>query len=78
MSDNLMPQIVKSTAKRIDPLHAVQNLSLRELSTESGVSKSQLSNIMAERQIQNIYTLYSICSALNIPLSDFFSFDDKS
>ena len=77
MPDSCMPQVVKLSAKRIDQLREAQNLSLRDLANKSGVSKSQISNIILEKQIPNIYTLANICSALNISLSDFFNFDDN-
>ena len=77
MSENSMPYIIKNIAQRIDSLRTDNKLSLRELANKSGVSKSQIANIIAERKIPNIYTLSCICNALNISLSDFFDFDES-
>ena len=77
MSDNFMPEIVKTIAKRLDSLRIDNNLSLRDLANKSGVSKSQIANIISERKIPNIYTLSCLCNALNITLSDFLDFDES-
>ena len=57
-------------------LFTSQNLSIRALTKKSGISKSQLSDIMLGNKIPNIYTLHLICTALGISLSDFFDFED--
>ena len=72
-----MPEIVKTIAKRLDSLRTYNNMSLRDLANKSGVSKSQIANIISERKIPNIYTLSCLCNALNITLSDFFDFDES-
>jgi transcriptional regulator with XRE-family HTH domain len=59
-------------------LRTAQNLSMRVLAKKSGISKSQLSDIILGNKIPNVYTLHLICTALGIPLSDFFNFDDNT
>ena len=76
MIDNYTPTIIKNVANRIDLLRTEQNLSLRDLAIKSGISKSQLSDIILGNKIPNVYTLHLICNALSISLSDFFDFDD--
>ena len=76
MIDNFTPEIVKSTARKIDMLRNVENLSLRDLARKSGVSKSQLYDIISGNKIPNIYTLSLICNALKVSLSDFFNNDE--
>ena len=76
MIDQYTPTIIKNIATRIDLLRGEQNLSIRDLDKKSGISKSQLSDIMLGNKIPNVYTLYLICTALGISLSDFFDFDD--
>lgn len=77
MIENYTPTIIKNVAIRIDLLRAEQNLSLRDLALKSGISKSELSNIILGNKIPNVYTLHLICNALSISLSDFFDFDDN-
>jgi transcriptional regulator with XRE-family HTH domain len=77
MIDNYTPTIIKNVATRIDLLRTKQNLSLRNLALKSGISKSQLSDIILGNKIPNVYTLHLICNTLSISLSDFFGFDDN-
>ena len=49
---------------------------LEVIAKKSGISKSQLSDIILGNKIPNVYTLYLICTALSISLSDFFDFED--
>ena len=74
MIDNYTPTIIKNVANRIDLLRTEQNLSLRDLALKSGISKSELSNVILGNKIPNIYTLHLICNALSISLSDFFNY----
>ena len=76
MIDQYTPMIIKNIATRIDLLRTEQNLSTRDLAKKSGISKSQLSDIILGNKIPNVYTLHLICTALGISLSDFFDFDD--
>ena len=76
MIDQYTPTIIKNLATRIDLLRTEQNLSMRDLAKKSGISKSQLSDIILGNKIPNVYTLYLICTALSISLSDSFDFDD--
>jgi transcriptional regulator with XRE-family HTH domain len=75
MIDQYTPTIIKNIATRIDLLRTEQNLSVRDLAKKSGISKSQLSDIILGNKIPNVYTLHLICTALGISLSDFFNFD---
>lgn len=45
---------------------------------KSGISKSQLSDIILGNKIPNVYTLHLICTALGISLSDFFDFENTA
>lgn len=77
MKENFQPNIAKIVARRIDQLRTDSGMSMRDLSKKSGISKSQIANIISERKIPNICTINSICEALNISLSDFFGFDEE-
>ena len=77
MIDNFTPEIIKTTALKIELLRNEQNIPLRELSKKSGISKSQLYDIINGNKIPNIMTLSLICKALNISLSDFFNTDNE-
>ena len=76
MIDQYTPTIIKNIATRIDFLRTEQNLSMRYLAKKSGISKSQLSDIILGNKIPNVHTLHLICTALGISLSDFFDFED--
>ena len=77
MFDTYTPTIIKNVATRIDPLRTEQNLSMRDLAKKSGISKSQLADIILGNKIPTVYTPHLICTALGISLSDFFNFDDS-
>lgn len=77
MIDQYTPTIIKNIATRIDFLRTEQNLSIRDLAKKSGISKSQLSDIILSNKILNVNTLHLICTALGISLSDFFDFDEE-
>ena len=77
MIDTYTPTIIKNLATRINPLRTEQNLSTRDLAKKSGISKSQLADIILGNKIPTVYTLHLICTALGISLSDFFNFDDS-
>ena len=72
MIDQYTPTIIKNIAVRIDLLRTEQNLSIRDLAKKSGISKSQLSDILLGNKNPNVYSLHLICTALGISLSDFF------
>ena len=76
MIDQNTPTIIKNIATRIDFLRTEQNLSMRDLAKKSGISKSQLSDIILGNKIPNVYSLHLICTALGISLSDVFDFED--
>ena len=76
MIDTNTPTIIKNVATRIDLLRTEQNLSMRDLAKKSGISKSQLADIILGNKIPAVYTLHLICTTLGISLSDFFDFDD--
>ena len=71
MIDTYTPTIIKNVATRIDLLRTEQNLSMRDLAKKSGISKSQLSDIILGNKIPNVYILYLICTPLAISLSIF-------
>ena len=77
MIDTHAPTIIKNVATRIDLLRTEQNLSMRDLAKKSGISKSQLADIILGNKIPTVYTLHLFCTALGISLSDFFDFDDS-
>ena len=77
MIDTYTPTIIKNIVTRIDLLRAEQKLSMRDLAKKSGISKSQLADIILGNKIPTVYTLHLICTALGISLSDFFNFDNS-
>lgn len=77
MNNVFNPNIVTNVAGKIDRMRIENNYSMRELAKKSGVSISTMVDIINQKKIPNIYTLNSICNALNVSLSEFFNFDDK-
>jgi putative transcriptional regulator len=51
-----------------------RNLSIRELSVLSGVSKSQINNIENGKQSPTVYTLCCLAEALNVSPYDLFTY----
>lgn len=51
-----------------------RNLSIRELSVLSGVSKSQINNIENGKQNPTVYTLCCLAEALNVSPYDLFTY----
>lgn len=65
------------TGKIIYHLYDIQterNLSIRELSVLSGVSKSQINNIENGKQSPTVYTLCCLAEALNVSPYDLFTY----
>ena len=77
MNSNNTSSIIAITVRRIDTLRAQHGLSIRDLASKSGISKSELSYIISQKTIPNIFTLHSICTALEVSLSDFFNQDEQ-
>ena len=68
--------IIKLTAKRLDYLRTQAGLSVRDLAKRAGIANSAMYSIISGEKVPNILTLHSLCTALNISLSDFFGFDE--
>ena len=77
MTDNFAPDINKLIAERVDKLRIDNNYSIRELAKKAFISHNSLFSIIQGTKSPNVYTLYNICKALNITLSDFFNFDEE-
>lgn len=60
-------------SERIERLLERRNWSVYRLGKESGLAQSTLSHIFCKDSEPTLSTLESICSALNITLSEFFS-----
>ena len=64
---------IKSIKTRIEQLCKQRHWSYYKLSKESGFQQSTLKSILKEKNMPSLYTLYKICEAFNISLSDFFN-----
>ena len=65
--------IMKFVGTKINFLRTLCDYSARELATKAGISLSSLYQITQGNSSPTVCTLHSICKALNISLSDFFS-----
>ena len=77
MLDQKSNSIIENTARNIDKLRTEKGLSFRDLADKAGVSLATIHNIIQCKKIPNIYTLHSICTALEVSLSDFFNQDEQ-
>ena len=59
--------------EKIDKLRIEKGWSLYKLAEESGITQSTLSNMFIRKTQPSIATLTSICTGLNISLSEFFA-----
>ena len=65
-------KLLVSIVNRIDVLRVTQSYSLYELSQKANISENTLKGIFKKKGFPNVFTLYRLCSALEISLSDFF------
>ncbi len=73
MSNKKFNEII---CNRIVRLRVAHNLSIEKLAYESGISKGGLSEIERCLKEPKLYTIAKICSALNITIKEFFSFEE--
>ena len=73
MNEKNISTITKNIAQRIDMLRTQADLSFRELAKISGISKSEISNIVLLKTSPSVDTLNRICRALNVSLVDLLS-----
>ena len=61
---------------KIDFLRQQRGWTIYKLADESGITQSTLANMFARKSTPSISTLYQICNAFDISLSDFFKEDN--
>lgn len=66
----------KIISNRITKLRKAHNLTIEQLAYQSGISKGGLSEIERNLKEPRLYTILKICSALELKLSDFFTFEE--
>ncbi|MEB8399493.1 helix-turn-helix domain-containing protein [Enterococcus casseliflavus] len=64
----------KFIANRIKQLASDHNITISKLAKSAGINKSTINNIMNSGIVPTISTVFSICSALNMTLPEFFDF----
>lgn len=64
--------------EKIKKLQEEKGWSTYKLSIESGLTQSTLSNMFLRKTNPNLETLYAICIAFDISLSEFFCEDNNS
>ena len=62
--------------QRIHSLRKEKGLNLEQLAYQSGISKGGLSEIERNLKEPRAFTILKICAGLNIPMKDFFDFED--
>lgn len=76
---NISPEeLAQIIASRLDNVRLELQIPMRDLAKRAEISYSTLYNILHGTAMPNIYTLYNICLALNVSLSNLLSFEDNS
>ena len=70
-------EIINGIVQRIDLLRCEQGLTMYQLALRANMSENSLKFIYKKQSYPNIYSLYKLCEALDISMSDFFLFDKK-
>lgn len=60
---------------RISQLRQEKGLTLEQLAYQSGISKGGLSEINRGMKEPRVYTIFKICTGLDITMQEFFAFD---
>lgn len=66
-------EIRKWFFNRLNQLLAVDNYSIRTFSQLTGVSSNTINNLIYNKSIPSLRTVFKICSGFGISVSDFFS-----
>lgn len=70
-------RIANAVGKRIRQLRTAQNLSQENLALSAGLSTNYLGQVERGEKTPTIETIHKICSALDIPLPEFFILEDS-
>jgi len=70
--------LINRIVDRIDSLRVEQSYSIYELAQKSDVSENTLKKIFKKQSFPNVYTIYRLCQAFNITLSEFFMHDNNN
>ena len=68
-------ELINGIVQRIDFLRAEQELTMYQLALRANMSENSLKFIYKKQSYPNINSLYKICEALGISMSDFFLFE---
>lgn len=69
---------IEFIGEKLKQLRTEKNMSIRELSSISGIASSTISQIETGKNSPNLITLKAICDALEIPVFSLFLEEDKS
>lgn len=61
----------KKVLKKIDMARKSKNLSIHRLAEKAGIASSTLNEMLHGKTAPQLYTLYKICNAMGIPISEF-------
>ncbi len=68
-----MEKEVEQVIERIRKIRIEKNISIIQLSNDSGISRSHLFYIESKKSIPSLNTLVKIAKALNVSIKDFFN-----
>ena len=75
---NYEQEILNAVIDRIDMLRVKSGMTIYKLAQESLLSDSSLKKLYTRQHFPNVLTIYRICDALQISVSEFFAFNIDS
>ncbi len=75
---NYEQEILNAVIDRIDMLRVKSGMTIYKLAQESLLSDSSLKKLYTRKHFPNVLTIYRICDALQISVSEFFAFNIDS
>ncbi len=70
--------LINFIVDRVDSLRVEQNYSIYELAQKADVSENTLKGIYKRKGFPNVFTIYRLCQAFEITVSEFFLTDENS
>lgn len=67
--------LINFIVDRIDSLRVEQSYSIYELAQRADLSENTLKKVYKKQGFPNVFTIYRLCQAFNITLSEFFMLD---
>jgi len=70
--------LINTIIDRIDSLRVEQSYSIYELAQRADISENTLKKLYKKQSFPNVFTVYRLCQAFEITLSEFFMLDNNN